>query len=68
MSHHRRRLVREAHQDALGHLRQGPSRATTIRRRAAQLLAAVSRGCAGVVRRLDARVADDLGRTLAPAE
>ncbi len=55
-------------QVTLGHLRTGPSRATRIRRLAAQLLAAVSRGSATVVRRLDARVADDLGRTLAPAE
>lgn len=52
----------------LGHVRTAPSRATRLRRLAAQLLAAVSRGSAAIVRRLDACVADDLGRTLAPAE
>jgi len=45
-----------------------PSRPSRLRRTTAQLLAAVSRGTAGAVRRLDDRVADDLGRTLAPAE
>jgi len=46
----------------------GPSRATRLRRLAARLLASVSRGFASIVRRLDAHVADDLGRGLAPAE
>lgn len=45
-----------------------PARSSRLRRLAALLLAAVSRGSAAIVRRLDARVADDLGRTLAPAE
>jgi hypothetical protein len=45
-----------------------PARHSRIRRVAAQLLAAVSRGAAAAVRRLDTRVADDLGRTLAPAD
>jgi hypothetical protein len=42
-----------------------PSRA---RRLTALALAALSRGTAGVVRRLDDCVADDLGRALAPTE
>lgn len=46
----------------------GPSRASRLRRPVALLLAAVSRGTASVVRRLDDCVADDLGRTLAPAD
>ena len=45
-----------------------PSRASRLRRLAARLLASVSRGVASLVRRLDECVADDLGRTLAPAE
>jgi len=45
-----------------------PSRATRLRRGAALALASVSRGTASVVRRLDDCVADDLGRTLSPAE
>lgn len=46
----------------------GPSRPPRLRRGAARLLASVSRGSASIVRRLDSRVADDLGRTLATAE
>ncbi len=38
------------------------------RRLAAKLLATVSLGSAATVRRLDAHVADDLGRSIAPAE
>jgi hypothetical protein len=45
-----------------------PARSSTIRRLAARLLAAFSRGSASVVRRLDDCVADELGRSLAPAE
>ena len=45
-----------------------PSRASRLRRLAARLFASVSRGFASIVRRLDECVADDLGRTLAPAE
>jgi hypothetical protein len=45
-----------------------PSAASGVRRVVAQLLAAVSRGAASAVHRLDPRVADDLRRTLAPAE
>lgn len=48
--------------------RTAPSRRPRLRRLAARLLASVSRGSASVVRRLDSRVADDLGRTLAAAE
>jgi len=42
-----------------------PSR---LRRPVAIVLAALSRGTAAAVRRLDDCVADDLGRALAPAE
>jgi hypothetical protein len=42
-----------------------PSRAPRLRRLAARLLASISRGSAAIVRRLDSRIADDLGRTLA---
>ena len=45
-----------------------PERVSTVRRGAARLLAAVSIGSASIVRRLDSCVADDLGRTLSPAE
>jgi len=45
--------------------REHPSRA---RRSAALVLAAFSRGSAAAVRRLDDRVADDLGRSLAPTK
>ncbi len=45
-----------------------PTRASRLRRRTARLFASVSRGFASIVRRLDECVADDLGRTLAPAE
>ena len=45
-----------------------PRRSSRLRRFAAVALASVSRGTASVVRRLDDCVADDLGRTLAPAE
>ena len=45
-----------------------PARRSAVRRIAATVLAAVSRSSATAVRRLDSRVADDLGRTLAPAE
>lgn len=45
-----------------------PSQTPWLRRVAARFLASVSRGSALVARRLDACVADDLGRTLAPAE
>jgi hypothetical protein len=39
-----------------------------LRRLAARLVASVSRGSARIVRKLDDCVADELGRTLAPAE
>ena len=45
-----------------------PSRGAALRRIAATALAAVSRSAANAVRRLDSRVADDLGRTFARAE
>lgn len=45
-----------------------PTSPGRLRRSVAQGLAAVSRGTASVVRRLDRCVADDLGRSLAPTE
>ena len=45
-----------------------PAGPSVARRSAARAFAAVSRGSAAAVRRLDACVADDLGRALAPAE
>lgn len=45
-----------------------PARPSAVRRLAAQVVAAFSRGSARIVRRLDDCVADELGRTLAPAE
>ncbi len=45
-----------------------PAGPSVVRRSAARLLAAVSRGSAAAVRRLDACVADDLGRALGSAE
>lgn len=44
------------------------SASSGIRRSLAQVLAAISRGSASAVRRLDSCIADDLGRTLAPSE
>ena len=41
---------------------------SSVRRVAAQLLVAVSRASAAAVRRLDACLADDLGRALAPTD
>ena len=46
----------------------GPERGSSVRRGTARLLAAVSIGSATIARKLDSCVADDLGRTLAPAE
>lgn len=45
-----------------------PTRTSTLRRLAARLIAAFSRGSARIVRRLDDCVADELGRALAPAK
>jgi len=44
------------------------STASPIRRFAAQILVAISRASASAVRRLDACLADDLGRALAPTD
>jgi hypothetical protein len=44
------------------------SKPSRLRRPVARGLAALSRGTAAAVRRLDDCVADDLGRALAPAE
>jgi hypothetical protein len=45
-----------------------PSSPSLLRRSLARTLAAFSRGSAGIVRRLDNCIADDLGRSLAPTE
>lgn len=45
-----------------------PANSSGLRRLAARLVASVSRGSAWIVRKLDGCVADELGRTLAPAE
>lgn len=45
-----------------------PPRPLRLRRLLARLLASVSLGSAAVARRLDSRVADDLGRALAPTK
>lgn len=63
-----RSLEAERHWLAASLARTAPARGSTIRRFAARGLAAVSWIAASAVRRLDSRVADDLGRTLAPAE
>jgi hypothetical protein len=62
--------TREAEQRLLEHsLREGaPERSYGIRRLAARAMASVSLGSASITRKLDDCVADDLGRTLAPAE
>jgi hypothetical protein len=44
------------------------SRPSRLRRPVALALAALSRGSAAAVRRLDDCIADDLGRSLAPSE
>ena len=41
---------------------------SSVRRLAAQILVAISRASASAVRRLDACLADDLGRALAPTD
>lgn len=48
--------------------REAQRRPFSARRALAQILAAVSRGSAAGLRRLDVAGADDLGRSLAPAE
>jgi hypothetical protein len=45
-----------------------PSSPSLVRRTLARAVATFSRGSAWVVRRLDACIADDLGRSLAPTE
>ncbi len=45
-----------------------PSSPSRLRRATAHGLAAISRGTAAVVRKLDGCIADDLGRSLAPTE
>jgi hypothetical protein len=63
-----RSLEAEQHWLAASLAGTAPARGAAIRRVAATALPAVSRSAANAVRRLDSRVADDLGRTLAPAE
>jgi hypothetical protein len=63
-------LRREAEHQHLVVLAQSARRRRTapIRRGLALGLVAISRASAGAVRRLDACVADDLGRSLAPTD
>jgi hypothetical protein len=57
------------HQAQLSELRAGQrARPSQTRRRLALALAALSRGSASAVRRLDDCVADDLGRSFSAAE
>jgi len=58
----RNRLLLEGAPDDL------TSRPSRLRRPVALALAALSRGSAAAVRRLDDCIADDLGRSLAPSE
>lgn len=62
--------TREAEQRQLEHsLRDDAAEGNTgIRRVAARAMASVSLVSASIARKLDGPVADDLGRTLAPAE
>jgi hypothetical protein len=67
VAHDREREMRRARLVDL--VRAGtPEHPSRLRRPAALVVAAVSRGSAAVVRRLDECVADDLGRALAPTE
>lgn len=66
-------IARERAEEAERHFRQvrllpRPTRLAGLRNVAARVLATVSRGSAPVVRRLDTRVADDLGRTPAAVD
>jgi hypothetical protein len=65
-----RQRAEEANRDHLASLFlvDQPSITTNVRRSVAQALAAVSRGSASAVRRLDSCIADDLARTLASTE
>jgi hypothetical protein len=63
-----RSLEAERHWLASSLAYAAPDRKVAVRHMAATALAAVSRSAANAVRRLDSRVADDLRRTLAPAE
>ncbi len=67
VAHDRERATRQARLEAEVRATRvtSPSR---LRRPAAVVLAALSRGSAFAVRRLDDCVADDLGRALAPTE
>jgi hypothetical protein len=64
------RRVEEANQYRLASFASEgqPSFSSRSRRSLARALAALSRGSASIVRRLDSCIADDLGRTLAPTE
>lgn len=67
IAHDREREARQARLVAEARAARAP-RPSRLRRPAALVLAALSRGSAVVVRRLDECVADDLGRSLAPTE
>jgi len=67
LANDRAREARDAHRAALATAGL-PERPSVARRALAHGLAAVSRGSAYAVRRLDDCVADDLGRALAPSK
>jgi hypothetical protein len=67
LANDREREAREAHRAAL-YAAGVPERPGIARRALANGLAAVTRGSAAAVRRLDDVVADDLGRALAPGK
>ena len=61
-------LLAEQRRSLAGSDQDGGRRLTLVRHPVAVVLAALSRGSAAAVRRLDECVADDLGRSLAPTE
>ena len=63
-----RERAAEAEREWLNPRLERLSPAARLRRFSARILASVSRGFASIVRVLDERVADDLGRTLASAK
>lgn len=67
LANERTREARDASQAARYREAQPPRR-SLVRYGLATGMAAVSRGSAAVTRRLDDRIADDLGRSLAPSE
>lgn len=67
LANERSRDAQEAYRAAQFRLGQ-PERPSAVRRGLAHGMAAISRASAAATRWLDGRVADDLGRSLAPTE